>query len=152
MGEATDTNETAEVKDQDEPKGLRKQLAEAHGRIKDLQAREMKRSFDELGLDTSKGLGKAIAKEYEGEITAEAIATYAKTEYDWTPEERTPSNPLAGQIAQEQGKLDAVGQTAGSVAPPSEADALAKAEAEGDYQTAMAIKSRQIAAMFQPRR
>jgi len=56
---------------------------------------------------------------------------------------------MSQQIADQQGALDQVGQTAGSVPVDlSESDALAQAEAAGDYATTMAIKGSQIAAQF----
>ncbi len=42
--------------------------------------------------------------------------------------------------------------TAGSVAAPTQVDALAKAEAEGDHATSLAIKGQQMAEMLKPRR
>jgi len=148
--ETTPTTETPE-----EPKetggGLRKQLEATLAENKTLKAEKLEGSFKAIGLDPTQGLGKAIAKEYDGEISTEALAEYADSEYGHKFEAPPELNPQVAQIAGEQAKLDQVGQTAGSVAPPTEADALAKAEAEGDYQTTMAIKGAQVARQFQGR-
>ncbi|GAG00928.1 unnamed protein product, partial [marine sediment metagenome] len=56
-------------------------------------------------------------------------------------------------ITQGHEALDQVGQTAGSVpVTPTDGDVLAKAEAEGDYKTTMALKGQQMADMMQQRR
>ena len=99
-------------------------------------------------MDTTTGLGKAIAKEYDGDMTKDAVLEYASSEYGHVAGE-TQQHPEAEAIATGQAALDQVGQTAGSVAPPSREDVLAKAEAEGDTRTTMAIKSQQVAEMFQ---
>ena len=140
--------DTVETPDPDEPKGLRKQLAEANSTIKDLRGKELDRVFTEVGLQTEKGLGKAIAKEYDGEITAQAVAEYAKAEYEW--EGTTVSqHPEAQEIAQGQRALDAVAQGAGSVPlAPSEEQALASAETEQNYQKTLAMKGDTVASWF----
>ncbi|GAG35714.1 unnamed protein product, partial [marine sediment metagenome] len=142
----SDTETTEEVQpDPDEPKGLRKQLNVANEKLRVANAREMERAFIEIGLRADEGLGKAILKEYEGEITAEAIAEYAKTEYKW--EGTTVSeHPEAQTIAQGQAALDQVGESAGSVPlAPTEGQTLAEAEAKGDYAKTMAMKGDQVA-------
>jgi len=144
----SDTETTEVQTDPDEPKGLRKQLNVANEKLRVANAREMSRAFDEVGLNTDSGLGKAIAKEYEGEITPEAIAAYAKEEYKW--EGTTVSeHPEAQTIAQGQAALDQVGEAAGSVPlAPTEGQTLAEAEAKGDYQKTLAMKGDQVASWF----
>ena len=140
-------------------KGLRAQLEKQISATKDEQAKNavlrtqlLDRSYTELGLDPTKLVGKAIAERYEGEPTTEALATFAKEEYGYEPLPVEAVHPQAQAIAQGQAALDQIGQTAGSVASPAEGDVLAKAEAEGDYATTMAIKGQQVADMFQTRR
>jgi len=151
MADSTEAT-TDPTPDPDEPKGLRKQLAEAHGQIKTLKADNLQRAYGELGLDTTAGFGKAIAKEYDGETTKEAVASWLKEEYEWEPEAQAPSHPAAQAIGAGQAQIDAASQGAGSVPiTPTDAEALAQAEAEGNYKQTMAIKGNQIANMFQQR-
>ena len=144
--DAAGTTEAADA-GKDTGGGLRKQLENSLAEVKELKADKRKRAFDDAGLDTTKGLGKAIHQVYEGEATKEAVVEFAKSEYDWTPPV-SDEHPQAQQIQTEQARADQLTDTAGSVAPPSTADQLAKAEAEGDYRTAMAIKSQQVESMF----
>ncbi len=133
----------------EEAKGLRKQLEASLEREKGYRTQLLSTAYADLDLDPKTGLGKAIAKEYDGEASAEALAAFAKAEYDYVytkPEAAPELNPQAEVIAQAQAALDQAGQTAGSVpVAPTEGDTLAKAEAEGDYATTMAIKSQQVA-------
>ena len=137
------------VADKDTGGGLRKQLEASLGREKQLRTTILTDAYKKLELDTNTGLGKAIAKEYEGEASFEALSDYAENEYGYkAPEVEPDAHPQAQQIAQEQTRADQISETAGSVAPPTQQEALAKAEAEGDYKTSMAIKSQQVAEMF----
>lgn len=135
--------------DPDEPKGLRKQLAEAHGKIKELQAGNLEAAYTDLGIDTTKGFGKAIAKEYDGVASKDELAGWLKEEYEWEPKAPVETNPAAPVIAQTQAQIDAASEGAGSVPiTPTDVESLSKAEADGDYRQTMAIKSNQIASMF----
>ena len=138
-------------------KGLRGQLEKQIAATKSeqdknavLRTQLLDRSYQELGLDPTKLVGKAIAEKYEGEPNTTALAEFAKAEYGFEPSPADPAaHPLAEQITTQQTALDQVGQVAGSVpAVLSEPDTLAKAEAEGDYATTMAIKGNQIAELF----
>ena len=145
----SDTVETTETPSDDDPKGLRAQLNAANAELKTLKARERATAFTEAGFDVTKGLGKAIEKEYTGELTKDGVLAYAESEYGHV-NEAVAEHPEAGQIADAQGRLDAAGQTAGSIAPPSQVDALATAEADGDYATTMQIKANQLTGLLKP--
>lgn len=140
----SDTVETPVETPEEEPKGLRAQLETALAENKELKADKREAAFAEAGFDVTKGLGKAIEKEYSGELTKDAVLAYAEAEYGHV-NEAVSEHPEAGQITDAQGRLDAAGQTAGSIRPPSQSDALAAAEADGDYKTTMAIKSQRVA-------
>ncbi len=147
MDEET-TEVTEKTEKPEEAKGLRKQLNDAHAVIAKQRTDILTPAYEQLGLDPSKELGKAIAKEYEGEASFDALAKYAKDEYGYEHTALDPTHPDAAIIAQGQAALDQVGQSAGSVVTPTQGDNLAKAEAEGDYATTMAIKGQQLAALL----
>jgi len=110
----------------------------------------MASAYEDLGLSPEAGLGKAIAKEYTGEPDAESIAKFAKDEYGYEAPE-APENPKAPAIAEGQAQVDAVNQQSTPVTPGNEQEALTKAEAEGDYATAGAIKAKRVEEMFRRR-
>lgn len=141
-----DATEATEPKDTGG--GLRKQLEASLAENKELKTDARARAFNDAGLDTTNGLGKAISQVYEGKATAEAVATFAQEEYGWVQQAPVDTHPAAQAIHEGNARLDTVQQASGSIAPPTEADALAKAEAEGDTQTSMAIKAAQVQSWF----
>ena len=146
MDEAT--TETPEAAQEETGKGLRAQLERALKERNEYRSQLMEGAYQQIGLEADKGLGKAIAKEYDGPATVDALAKYANDEYGYTFEAPEPQHPQAQEIAQQQEALDQVQQTAGSVVPPTDDEALAKAEAEGDYQTTMTLKGQEMAGWF----
>ena len=146
------SDETTAVEEVDAPeetgKGLRAQLEAALQKNREHDARDRVSAFKSIGLDVDSGYGKAIAMSYSGEPTEEAVAAYAKDEFGYVHETQPTEHPLQGQIQEQTERLDQVGNTAGSVAQPSQQDVLAKAEADGDYRTTLAIKSQQIVDSF----
>ena len=82
--ETTETTETTEVEEpkaeQSGPKGLRDKLAQVEAENAELRADAMTSAFKDIGLDPEAGLGKAIAKEYKGKTSTEALAAYASDE------------------------------------------------------------------------
>ena len=90
MDEATTeaTEQTEEVEGSG-PKQLRDALKREKEKNARLTSIALGNAFKQVGLNPEKGLGKAIAKEYEGDPTAEGVAEYAKTEYDWEVPEGT---------------------------------------------------------------
>ena len=135
--------------DKESAGGLRKQLEDAIKERNKLRTRILEGAYAELGLDPNTGLGKAIAKEYSGEASLDALSEYARDEYGWTPPEKVPeSHPQAGVIQQEAERLDSIGAVAGSAPVETSKDLIAKAEAEGDFRTALAMKGQEMAKWF----
>ena len=144
MDEGTETTTTEAP---EEAKGLRGKLEAALSENRDLKSEKLAGSFAEIGLNPAEGLGKAIAKEYNGEISTDALAAYAKDEYGYEGSKESV-HPEAEAITGGTERLDEVGQTAGSVATPTDGDIVAKAEAERDYVTTMNAKGNEIAGWF----
>ena len=57
-----------------------------------LKTEKMDGIFQQMGLDTSKGFGKALKQVYDGEANLEAVSDFAKAEYGYE----------AGNVAQEE--------------------------------------------------
>ena len=133
------------------PAQLRDALARAKGETAEsqteiirLQEQATLNAFDRLGLDPERGVGKAVAQTYEGDLGG--LAAYVEAEYDWIG----PANPMAGQIASEQARLDAASQGAGSIPVRTPAGDIGLAEAEGRFGDAMALKGQRMAEWFEP--
>lgn len=146
MSEETMSDESTEAP-QEEAKGLRKQLNEAHAELATYKDRDKRDAFSQVGLDPDTGLGKAIFKEYKGDLTAEAVGEFATSEYGYEKPVAVEENPLAPAIAEAQARLDNVNTVAESIVPPTQQGAIAAAEADGDYGTAMELKAQQLAAL-----
>ena len=135
----------------EDAKGLRKQLADAHKTIADQRTDLLEPAYQKLGLNPETGLGKAIAKEYDGAASFEALAEFAQTEYGHVgPEVEPDAHPQATEIHTETDKLEKVAGAATSVVPPTQGTQLQKAEADGDYQATLSIKGQQLADMLKP--
>lgn len=130
------------------PAQLRAALKRERTENAGLRAQQMTNVYAEADLDPTKGLGKAIAKEYDGPMTLEALTAYAGEEYGYVVPD-APSNPQAQAITTEQTRLDAAAQGAGSVpVAPTDAQAIVEAEQAGDFATAMNLKGDQMAEWF----
>jgi hypothetical protein len=109
--------------------GLRAKYEDALERIKelegthtveteDLSERLMAQEFDRLGLDKDKVIGKAAHQTFDG--PPEGLAEYVAVEY----EHYGTAHPMQQAITNSQAAPDAIGQTAGSIAPPTEQERI----------------------------
>ena len=88
-----------------------------------------KRLMSDIGLDPTTGLGKAIAKEYSGDLTVEALGAYARDEYGhkWTGE---TSDAKVTEITEAQDQADKLTSSAESVTPIDEGTKIQEAESK----------------------
>ena len=59
--------------------------AQLKAELEALKAEKMDKIFSQVGLDVTKGFGKALKQGYEGEASVEAVTDFAKAEYDYEP-------------------------------------------------------------------
>lgn len=62
-------------------KEMREQNEFLKGKIAEYEAKERQQVFQQAGLDTTKGVGKAVEMMYEGDMTVEGIQDYASQEF-----------------------------------------------------------------------
>ena len=62
-------------------KEMREKLELYEGKIADFEAKERQSVFKDAGLDTSKGVGKAVEMMYEGDLNIQGIQQYAIEEF-----------------------------------------------------------------------
>ena len=62
-------------------KEMREKLDLYESKIAEFEAKERKQVFQSAGLDTTKGVGKAVEMMYEGDMTVEGIQAYASQEF-----------------------------------------------------------------------
>ena len=62
-------------------KEMREKLNLYEAKIAEYEGKERQEVFKQAGLDTTKGVGKAVEMMYEGDLTVEGIQQYASEEF-----------------------------------------------------------------------
>ena len=62
-------------------KEMREKLNLYEAKIAEYEGKERQEVFKQAGLDTTKGVGKAVEMMYEGDLTVEGIQEYASQEF-----------------------------------------------------------------------
>lgn len=139
--ELTDQVETEDSS----PKGLREALARKEAELEaarkeanTYRVRALEAAFKEAGLDPTKGVGKAVAKEFTGDPDVEAIRAYAQSEYGWEPPSQEPE--IAGTVREATARVAAVTQDAVSQPTTQLDQQIAEAEQSGNFAQAIALK------------
>ena len=85
-------------------KEMREKLELYEGKIAEFEAKERKAVFNEAGLDTSKGVGKAVEMMFEGELTVDNIKQYATEEFgvEFGQQDRLQETVQAAEESQER--------------------------------------------------
>ena len=80
MTEEQNNSDTAD-KNEKNWKEMREKLELYENKIAEFEAKERSTVFNQAGLDTSKGVGKAVEMMFEGELTVDNIRQYATEEF-----------------------------------------------------------------------
>jgi hypothetical protein len=131
------------------PKELRDALKRTQQENAELREILMEDAWAKVGLNPKEGLGKAIAKEYKGKPTAEALAQYAAEEYAWNVPE-APENEIQPQVEQGTQLQERVQSESQPMIPNAPEETRRKAEAEGDWVTAGQIKADKLRKLMRP--
>jgi hypothetical protein len=145
MNDEQITTDTDTITEENTPAWYRDQMAKKDAELKELQkttnrqrVKLMESTFKAVGLDPAKGLGKAIAKEFDGEPDAEQLRQFAIEEYGWEPP--TPENPQAEVVVEAQGRVQAATAGADSVPVQPIDFQIQEAEEKGDFASAVSLK------------
>ena len=84
-------------------KEMREKLNLYEAKIAEYEGKERQEVFKQAGLDTTKGVGKAVEMMYEGDLTVEGIQQYASEEFkvEFGNQDRLQEN-----VEQSQERLD----------------------------------------------
>ena len=84
-------------------KEMREKLNLYEAKIAEYEGKERQEVFKQAGLDTTKGVGKAVEMMYEGDLTVEGIQQYASEEFkvEFGNQDRLQEN-----VEQSQDRLD----------------------------------------------
>ena len=84
-------------------KEMREKLNLYEAKIAEFEGKERQEVFKQAGLDTTKGVGKAVEMMYEGDLTVEGIQEYASQEFQV---EFGNQDRLQDNVEQSQDRLD----------------------------------------------
>tara|TARA_R110002049_G_scaffold169798_1_gene336355 strand:- start:1034 stop:1480 length:447 start_codon:yes stop_codon:yes gene_type:complete len=88
-------------------KEVREQNEFLKGKVAEFEAKERTQIFQLAGLDTTKGVGKAVDMMFEGELTVDNIKTYATEEFGV---EFGQQDGIQSQVEESQAKLENIQQ------------------------------------------
>ena len=105
-------------------KEMREKISLYESKIAEYEGKERQEVFKTAGLDTTKGVGKAVEMMYEGELSVEGIQQYASEEFgvEFGNQDRLQETVMATE--QSQDKLNNIQKN--SVVDMYETDVLSK--------------------------
>ena len=119
-------------------KEMREKLNLYEAKIAEYEGKERQEVFNKAGLDTTKGVGKAVEMMYEGDLTVEGIQDYASQEFgvEFGNQDRLQDN-----VEQSQEKLNNIQKN--SVVDLYNTDAISQVkdiEKSGNVRNSIAAK------------
>ena len=119
-------------------KEMREKLNLYEAKIAEYEGKERQGVFKQAGLDTTKGVGKAVEMMYEGDLTVEGIQDYASQEFgvEFGNQDRLQDN-----VEQSQDRLDNIQKN--SVVDLYNTDAISQVkeiEKSGNVRNSIAAK------------
>ena len=123
----------------DQLKAYKQKLSEKDEKITSLGSQLMQAVVREVGLDVTQGPGKAVADFYQGDPEPSQVRDFA-IQYGWQPPTPAAEGPAA-QVREAQQRIGGVVGGAKPAEPVEIADQVRKAEAEGDWVTALRLKT-----------
>ena len=119
-------------------KEMREKLNLYEAKIAEYEGKERQEVFNQAGLDTTKGVGKAVEMMYEGDLTVEGIQDYASQEFgvEFGNQDRLQDN-----VEQSQDRLDNIQKN--SVVDLYNTDAISQVkeiEKSGNVRNSIAAK------------
>lgn len=119
-------------------KEMREKLNLYEAKIAEFEGKERQEVFNKAGLDTTKGVGKAVEMMYEGDLTVEGIQEYASQEFSV---EFGNQDRLQDNVEQSQEKLNNIQKN--SVVDLYNTDAISQVkeiEKSGNVRNSIAAK------------
>lgn len=138
-------NETPEPESRDFRR-MRERAEAAEARADSLHQSLLSRTIKDAGFDPSLGIVQRLAKDFTGDLDADAFKAFAVAEGLTPVSTEAPAAPQPTETEQQLERLQTAGDqlrnasTSPQPAPDISAQ-IAKAEAEGDYDTAGLLKA-----------
>ena len=102
-----DNNNVEEV---DNIKQLREEYKKLKAENKEFKANAMSSALSTLGLEADKGIGKAVTKLYDGDVTVEAISEYVAKEFGEVSSSEPTEQDVSENVVQAQNRVEQLNQ------------------------------------------
>ena len=99
-------NTTVEEDSSDGIKQLREEYKKLKAENKEFKANAMNNALSSLGLTADKGLGKAVTKLYDGEVTVDAIKDFVAQEFGEVSNSEQPSEDVVSNVVEAQSRVE----------------------------------------------
>jgi len=99
-------NTTVEEDSSDGIKQLREEYKKLKAENKEFKANAMNNALSSLGLTADKGLGKAVTKLYDGEVTVDAIKDFVAQEFGEVSSSKQPSEQISNNVVEAQSRVE----------------------------------------------
>ena len=112
MEDNTQIENATEVEEStDGIKQLREEYKKLKAENKQFKANAMSSALSTLGLEADKGIGKAVTKLYDGDVTVEAISEYVAKEFgEVSSSEPTEQKDISENVVQAQTRVEQLNQ------------------------------------------
>ena len=121
MEENTQQDTTEEVVDEstDGIKQLREEYKKLKAENKQFKANAMTSALSSLGLEPDKGIGKAVTKLYDGDLTVEAIQEFVAQEFGEVSSSEQPSQQpvVNSNVVEAQSRVEQLNKIGVNTAP-----------------------------------
>ena len=91
-------------------KQLREEYKKLKAENKEFKANAMNNALSSLGLTADKGLGKAVTKLYDGDVSVEAIKEFVAQEFGEVSSSEQPSNNVTNNVVEAQSRVEQLNQ------------------------------------------
>ena len=108
MEENTGQVEEAAVAEEptDNIKQLREEFKKLKAENKQFKADAMNSALSSLGLNADKGIGKAVVKLYDGEVTVDGIKDFVAQEFGEVSNSEQPSDNVTANVVEAQSRVE----------------------------------------------
>lgn len=104
------TGQVEEAAVAEEPTDNIKQLREEYKKLKaenkQFKANAMDSALSSLGLSADKGIGKAVVKLYDGDITVDGIKDFVAQEFGEVSNAKQPSDNVTANVVEAQSRVE----------------------------------------------
>jgi len=110
----------------DNIKQLREEFKKLKAENKQFKASAMNSALNSMGLSADKGIGKAVTKLYDGEVTVDAIKEFVAQEFGEVSNSEQPSDNIANNVVEAQSRVEQLNKLGVNAEPTNVGDEFMK--------------------------